>query len=75
MPWVTKASRQSLISNFYTYRKNTHVLVDFEPFINDTTSTVGGMNCFYGKIHDTIKADVQFSGYTNLQLDFRESVA
>lgn len=75
MPWVNKASRQSLISNYYTYRNNSHVLVDFEPFIDDTTSSVGGMNCFYGKIYDTIKTNIQFSGYTDLQINFRESVA
>lgn len=75
MPWVNKSSRQSLISNYYTYRKNTHVLLDFEPFIDDNTSSVGGMNCFYGKIGDTVKSTMQFSGYANMQLNFKESVA
>lgn len=75
MPYVQKASRQSLITNFYTYRKNTHIIVDFEPFIDDISSSVGGMNCFYGKISDKLKASFQFSGYSDISLVFREAVA
>lgn len=75
MPYVYRYWRQQLINNFYTYRKNTHILVDFEPFIDDISSSVGGINCFYGKLSDRIRADFQFSGYTNLDLQFKESVA
>jgi hypothetical protein len=74
MPYVTKSTRQTFINNFYTYRSNSHVLLDFEPFIDDVSSSTGGLNCYYGKLDDKIGIDIQFSGLTNMNVGFMESV-
>jgi hypothetical protein len=74
MPYVSRTARQSLVEGFSTYSKRSHVLLDFEPFINDITSEVGGLNAYYGKLDGIMNGSNQFNGFTNMQVSFREAL-
>lgn len=75
MPLVTRTTRQNLITNYKNFTIATHSIVDFEPFINDVTSSVGGMNAFYGKLGNSVKSDLQFDGIANMSISFLEVLA
>jgi len=75
MSLVPRLVRNDVVAGFKTYRKSSHILLDFEPYVNDVTSLVGGHNAYYGKLGNSIKSSIQFSGHADMFVTFNEALA
>lgn len=72
IPMEERSIRQELMSNFRTYGKNTHVLIDLEAYSED--DSLKGHGHFYGKLDGGIQAKAQYGGYSDIDLDFLTTI-